>query len=280
MKPLDSNPLGTLDHHPSFTSRFVGPRPVDVWLPPGYAAHESACRFAVIYMHDGQNLFDPQKAYAGVDWGISEAIVRLSQAGAIQGAIVVGIWNTQKRWPEYMPQKALDAPEAASIRESLAKEPENEPISDLYLRFVVGEVKPFVDAKYRTLPGRENTVVMGSSMGGLISLYALCEYPETFGGTGCLSTHWPAASEALIAYLTRALPRPGRHRLYFDYGTEDVDAPYEPHQIQADAVMRAAGYREGIDWMTCKFSGAGHSERAWRERVHIPVQFLLEGRPG
>jgi predicted alpha/beta superfamily hydrolase len=279
VEPAALGPFETLNHHPSFTSRFVDPRPVDVWLPPGYAAEESARRFAVIYMHDGQNLFDPQKAYAGVDWGIGEAIVRLSQAGTIREAIVVGIWNTQKRWPEYMPQKALDGPEASSTRENLAKEPENAPISDLYLRFIVEEVKPFVDSEYRTLPGRENTVVMGSSMGGLASLHALCEYPETFGGAACLSTHWPAASEALLAYLARALPRPGRHRLYFDYGTEDVDAEYEPHQMQADAVMRAAGYREGIDWMTVKFPGAGHSERAWRERVQIPLQFLLKGRP-
>lgn len=273
------DPLGTLHHHPSFASRFVDARPVDVWLPPGYAPQGEARRLAVIYMHDGQNLFDPQKAYAGVDWGIREAIVRLCQAGAIREAIVVGIWNTPKRWSEYMPQKALDRPEAAGIRASLAQEPESAPISDLYLRFIVEEVKPFVDGEYRTLPGPENTVVMGSSMGALISLYALCEYPETFGGAACLSTHWPAASEALLAYLARALPRPGRHRLYFDYGTEDVDAPYEPYQTQADAVMRAAGYRDGIDWMTVKFPGAGHSERAWRERVHIPLQFLLTGRP-
>ncbi|MBN1139460.1 MAG: alpha/beta hydrolase [Anaerolineae bacterium] len=271
--------LGTLNHHPSFTSRFVDPRPVDVWLPPGYDAQAGARRFAVIYMHDGQNLFDPNKAYAGVDWGIDEAIVRLSQKGVIQEAIVVGIWNTEKRWREYMPQKALDGPQAASIRESAAEELEGGPISDLYLRFMIEEVKPFVDSEYRTLPGRENTGVMGSSMGALISLYALCEYPETFGGAACLSTHWPAAGEALIAYLVRALPRPGQHRLYFDYGTEDVDAPYEPYQVRADAVVRAAGYREGVDWMTCKFPGAGHSEEAWRKRVHIPLQFLLEGRP-
>ncbi len=231
-------------------------------------------------MHDGQNLFDPQKAYAGVDWGIREAIVRLSQAGAIRGAIVVGIWNTEKRWHEYMPQKAVDMPEAANLRKALVEHQEGEVISDRYLRLMVEEVKPFVDSEYRTLPGPENTVVMGSSMGALISLYALCEYPETFGGAACLSTHWPAAGEALLAYLARALPPPGRHRLYFDYGTEDVDAPYEPYQTQADAVMRAAGYRERIDWRTVKFPGAGHSERAWRERVHIPVQFLLEGRAG
>jgi len=279
MKLPAMGPLGTLHHHPSFASKFVDPRPVDVWLPPGYAAQGEARRFAVIYLHDGQNLFDPQKAFGGVPWAIDEAVVRLSQSGAIREAIVVGIWNTEKRWHEYMPQKAVDMPEAAGLRKALAEGQEGEVISDHYLRFIVQEVKPFVDSEYRTLPAPENTVVMGSSMGGLASLYALCEYPETFGGAGCLSTHWPAASEALLAYLGQALPHPGHHRLYFDYGTEDVDAPYEPYQTQADALMRAAGYREGIDWTTYKFPGAGHSERAWRERVHVPLQFLLEGRP-
>jgi predicted alpha/beta superfamily hydrolase len=152
--PLALGWFGTLNHYPSFTSRFVDPRPVNVWLPPGYAAEEGARRFAVIYMHGGQNLFDPYKAYAGVDWDITVAIVRLSQAGAIRRAIVVGIWNTQKRWPEYMPQKALDGPEASSIRASLAKQPENVPIYDLYLRFMVDEVKPFVDTSTGPSLGR------------------------------------------------------------------------------------------------------------------------------
>jgi predicted alpha/beta superfamily hydrolase len=128
------------------------------------------------------------------------------------------------------------------------------------------------------LPERDNTLIMGSSMGGLASLYVLCEFPETFGRAGCLSTHWPIGGEALIAYLRQALPRPGAHRLYFDYGTETVDAAYEPHQRQVDAVLRAAGYREGVDWLTLKFAGAEHSERAWSARVHIPLQFLLEGK--
>ncbi len=186
MEPPAWGPLGTLHHHPSFPSKFVDPRPVDVWLPPGYAAQGDASRFSVIYMHDGQNLFDPRQAFVRVAWAIDEAIVRLSQVGAIREAIVVGIWNTEKRWHEYMPQKAVGMPQAASLRKALAKNQESDVISDRYLQFMVEEIKPFVDSEYRTLPGPENTVVMGSSMGGLASLYALCEYPETFGRAGCL----------------------------------------------------------------------------------------------
>jgi predicted alpha/beta superfamily hydrolase len=174
-----------------------------------------------------------------------------------------------------MPRKALAAPGAI---ERFGQEAGGEPLSDRYLEFLVGELKPFVDEHYRTLPGRQHTFVMGSSMGGLISLYALCEYPGVFGGAGCLSTHWPAAGGATIDYLQRALPAPGAHRLYFDYGTETLDAEYEPYQQRADAILRAAGYCPGVDWLTRRVEGAEHSERSWRERVHIPLLFLLQGR--
>jgi predicted alpha/beta superfamily hydrolase len=260
--------------HADLVSRFVETRNVDVWLPPGYTL-EDGRRYPVIYMHDGQNLFEPKTALSGVDWGIDRAIVRLASEGRLREAIVVGIWNTDRRYQEYMPQKPLELSGRSS---EFAAQAGGEALSDAYLRFIVQELKPFVDRAYRTLPERGSTFVMGSSMGGLISLYALCEYPESFGRAGCLSTHWPAGEGAVIEYLRRALPRPGRHRICFDHGTETLDASYVVPQRQVDAVMRAAGYREGVDWVTCRFPGAEHSERAWRERVHIPLLFLLEGQ--
>lgn len=269
------NPVGMLRRHARFPSTFVEPRNVDVWLPPGYGT-EAGTRFPVIYMHDGQNLFDPKFAFGGVDWAIDEAIAHLDRAGATRGAIVVGIWNLEeRRWREYMPQKAF--PTAAAVARFQA-EVGGEPLSDRYLGFLIQELKPFVDETYRTLPRRESTFVMGSSMGGLASLYAVCEYPHLFQGAGCLSTHWPAGNGIVIDYLRRALPSPGSHRFYFDYGTETLDAEYEPYQRQADTILRTAGYREGVDWVTRKFPGAEHSERSWRERVHIPLLFLLEGK--
>lgn len=267
--------LGPLHRHPDFPSRFVAPRPVDVWLPPGYTPDDDR-RLPVIYMHDGQNLFDPAVAFSGADWGIDEALVRLIRKGQTQGAIVVGLWNIDdRRWLEYMPQKALVSPQALR---AFARQAGGAPIADRYLRFLVDEVKPFVDEHYPTRPERESTWVMGSSMGGLASLYAVCEHPDLFAGAGCLSTHWPAGDGLAIDYLRRVLPPPGRHRLYFDYGTETLDAEYEPYQKRADEVLRHAGYEEGRDWFTRKFPGAEHSERSWRQRVHIPLLFLLEGQ--
>jgi predicted alpha/beta superfamily hydrolase len=112
-------------------------------------------------------------------------------------------------------------------------------------------------------------------MGGLISLFALLEYPDVFGGAGCLSTHWPAGGDGLVDFLGQALPKAGQHRLYFDFGTETLDAGYEPYQRRMDDWVHAAGYRSCQDWVTHKFAGAEHSERAWRARVGIPLRFLL-----
>jgi predicted alpha/beta superfamily hydrolase len=147
--------------------------------------------------------------------------------------------------------------------------------SDAYLKFIVEELKPFVDRTYRTRPDRAHTSVMGSSMGGLISAYALCEYPEIFGGAGCVSTHWPTGDGAVIDYLAQHLPKPGTHKLWFDYGTATLDAQYEPYQVRMDMVMQAAGYTPGRDWITRKFEGAEHSEKSWRDRLDLPLKFLL-----
>lgn len=246
---------------------------VDVWLPPSYA--DRSQRYPVLYMHDGQNLFDPAVANTGVDWGIDEAIVRLMRDTGHPGAIVVGVWHGSQRWRDYMPQAAWAALEAQGVPTPYPIRADGPPWSDDYLQFLVADVKPLVDAVYRTLPDRLHTFVMGSSMGGLISLYALEEYPEVFGAAGCLSTHWPAGGNALVDFLAARLPAPGRHRLYFDYGTATLDAEYEPYQRRMDEHLRRAGYAEGRDWITLRFDGAEHNEAAWRARLDVPVRFLL-----
>jgi predicted alpha/beta superfamily hydrolase len=146
--------------------------------------------------------------------------------------------------------------------------------SDNYLKFLVTEVKPFIDRNYRTLKRQKETFVMGSSMGGLISLYAISEYPQVFGGAGCVSTHFPAGNGIVIEYMKTALPSPKDHRIYFDYGTATLDATYEPFQLKADEVMKAKGFT-AKNWITRKFIGDDHSEKAWAKRLDIPLVFLL-----
>lgn len=265
---------GNLLLHRNFPSRYIKPRNVNVWLPPGYA-DDVDTGYPVIYMHDGQNLFHSTTANIGVDWGMDGALSGLIRGRGIPEVIVVGIWCTTERTREYMPEKAFKTPEGRLARPGFVNRQGGEPLSEEYLRFIIEELKPLIDTRYRTEPDREHTYVMGSSRGGLISLYALCEYPEVFAGAGCLSTHWPAGEGAVLTYLSAALPGAGSHRFYFDYGTETLDALYEDYQLQVNQMMRQAGYIEGQDWVTRKFPGEEHSERAWRKRVQIPLKFLL-----
>lgn len=269
-----SDGTGALIRHADFGSRYISPRHVDVWYPPAYLTSPTV-RYPVIYMHDGQNLFDPATSYGGVDWGMDEALLHFCRETGHPGAIIVGIWNSPLRLREYMPARPLTLPEGQPLLPAFLEKSGGEPLSDAYLRFITTELKPFIDATYRTLPDQPHTFLMGSSMGGLISLYGLTEYPDVFGGAGCLSTHWPIGQEPLVRYFGAALPRAGRHKLYFDFGTTTLDADYEPYQRLMDELVQAASYTAGHDWLTQKFEGAEHSERAWRVRVQIPLAFLL-----
>ena len=276
---------GTLVHYEAFPSELIRVRPVDVWLPEGYDA-ATGDRYPVIYMHDGQMMFDhPTSPFAGLDlfWDVDKAITRLVRAGEIRPAIVVSIWMASwakgARGAEYMPQKPVTDEVLQSMKEKrqgFAVEKGGEELSsDNYLKFIVAELKPFIDETYRTHSDRDNTFVMGSSMGGLISAYAIAEYPDIFGGAACLSSHWPIGDGAFLHWLEHHLPSAGAHRIYFDRGTETLDADYGPGQRRMDDIMRKRGYTASEDWITLRFEGADHSPRAWRERLHIPLKFLL-----
>ena len=271
---------GRLAHLPDFPSRFVKPRHVDVWLPAGYP--QPGVRYAVLYMQDGQNLFDPRNAYGGVAWEVDSTLAALGPA--VRPCIVVGIWNTDRRFPEYTPARPY-ATMSFAARTELERERPGLPLSDDYLKFLVQELKPYIDQHYQTSPRRADTFVAGSSMGGLISLYAALEYPQVFGGAACFSTHWPLSLQenrpdftaAMVAYLDQKLPRSPKPRLYFDHGTATLDAWYAPHQLRVDSTGRAHGYAAS-HWRSRRFAGAAHNEAAWKQRVGPALQFLL-GRP-
>jgi pimeloyl-ACP methyl ester carboxylesterase len=155
--------------------------------------------------------------------------------------------------------------------------------SDNYLRFLVTELKPFIDATYATLPDRANTFVAGSSMGGLISMYAICEYPKVFGGAACISTHWPGIvninnnpiPNAFLRYLQKHLPDPATHRIYFDCGDATLDSLYPPLQKKVDQVMKKKRF-SSKNWMTSYLTGGvAHSEKDWNFRLHQPLVFML-----
>jgi predicted alpha/beta superfamily hydrolase len=255
-------------HFPDFESQYVASRNIEVWVPPGYNPRNS---YDVVYMHDGQNVFNPETAYTGISWGVPEAMDTLIANGRVRPAIIVGIWNTDKRFEEYMPGKAAQL----YLEENPGFEPETDIISDEYLKFIVHELKPFIDSTFSTKTAREHTYIMGSSMGGLISIYAITEYPEVFGAAASVSTHWPAADGAMLKYMERQLPVPGAHRLYFDYGTLNLDSLYEPYQREVDRMLLDRGFTNTRNWVTMKFEGADHNEASWQQRVHYPLEFLL-----
>jgi predicted alpha/beta superfamily hydrolase len=274
----NSDLIGTLHHFPSVPSLYIEARKVDIWLPPNYSEGDPS-RFNVLYMHDGQNLFEPQKSFTGVDWGLDQTMVTLRQKKEIRPTLVVGIWNTPQRLREYLPQRPFCDHQSQQSRSRVIKRYGGTPISDNYLRFLVYELKPFIDRRYRTRPEREFTFLMGSSMGGLISMYAICEYPHIFGGAGCLSTHWPIANRSFGKYLKARLPGPRRHKIYLDYGDEANSAGYLARQKRVEHIIRERGYTSGLDWLANWYSGAPHSETAWRARVHVPLRFLLTDDP-
>jgi len=242
-------------------------------------------------MHDGQMLFDSTSNWNKQEWGVDEVAGRLIREKKIPPFIVVGVWNAgPMRHSDYFPQKpfGLLAREQQDSIYKAVRGNSNAVFSaninsDGYLRFLVTELKPFIDSAYSTHRDRQHTFVAGSSMGGLISLYAICEYPDIFGGAACLSTHWPGifANEnnpipgVFMQYLESHLPGSRNHRIYFDYGTATLDAWYKPYQLQADAIMRSKGYTSK-NWITKEFPGEDHSERAWNRRLHIPLAFLFK----
>lgn len=278
---------GKIDHIENFTSKFVEPRNVDIWLPENY---DSTRKFSVLYMHDGQMLFDSTTTWNKQSWNVDDVLTQLAQAGKIEDVIVVGIWNAGKaRHANYFPQKpfeSLTQVERDSITNQLQRMGRTKeifkPNSDNYLKFLVSELKPFIDKKYNVYTNRQHTFIAGSSMGGLISMYAICEYPSVFGGAACFSTHWVGTfslesnpiPNAFIQYLKKKLPKPRKNKIYFDCGDQTLDALYPAIQQQVDEVMKAKGFSEK-NWQTHYFKGKDHSEKAWNERLDIPLLFLL-----
>lgn len=279
---------GTIQRFEDFTTKYVRPRNVDVWLPNNYSEDK---QYAVLYMHDGQMLFDSKITWNKQEWKVDEIVGNLIEEGKIKDCIVVAIWNhSDIRHSDYFPKKPLfyipkkirDSILLSSKRgeESLFK---TDLQSDNYLKFIVEELKPFIDAKYSVYTNMENTVIAGSSMGGLISMYAICEYPAVFGGAACLSTHWPGVvpseknpiPSSFFGYLIQHLPSPKNHKIYFDYGTETLDAYYLKYQHRVDEILKIKGYDEQNS-RNLKFEGHDHSENSWNQRLQIPVTFLLK----
>lgn len=272
---------GEINIYENFNSEYFPSRNVLVWLPENY---NTDTKYAVLYMHDAQMIFDETTSWNKQTWNIDSVASVTQNDGRCRPFIVVGIENhPNDRLTEYMPEKILEyLPEDNNLLNKTGRE---KFIADDYLQFIVKELKPFIDNKYSTHTDAENTVIMGSSMGGLISLYALTEYPDVFGSAACLSTHTPVAyddvyneapiwSKAFRDYLAEKLPGATNNKVYMDYGDKTIDEAYAPFQQQIDSLFSSLGWDE-TNYKSLFFAGHAHDEISWQKRLDIPLAWLL-----
>jgi predicted alpha/beta superfamily hydrolase len=239
-------------------------RTVTVHLPPGYS--RGAARYPVLYLHDGQNVFDDERAAFGKSWRAAETADRLARARRIRPVILVGIDNTPQRLDEYGPW-----PEPAHAAGGHAEE---------YARFVLHEVKPFIDRSYRTLPGRKDTGVCGSSMGGLVSLMMAWKWPERIGLAGILSPSLWWARARILDEVEADNGWMRRVRMWLCMGTREgsrrghVSSHLERTRRLAGA-FDTAGLLPGRDYYYWEAAGGEHNEEAWAARFDKVLLYLF-----
>lgn len=248
---------GTLVTVPNFYSPQLGnSRSLRIYLPPSYQENPKK-RYPVLYMHDGQNLFDAATSAFGTEWQVDEAINAAVRSGQMDEVIVVGVYNTNaNRIYEYTP--CCDPSYGGGG-------------ANTYERFLIDTVKPYVDGAYRTLPAKANTALMGSSLGGLVSCYIARRNPAVFSKAGCLSSSFWWNNEAFtkeVEVATVKVPV----RFYIDAGTVNDGLP---QTTRMDAALRADGYVQGTDLNFYTAQGASHNEASWAARISIPLVWLF-----
>jgi enterochelin esterase-like enzyme len=285
--PLHAEDSGRLLEYDGVAAAGLPPQRLTIWLPPGYDAGEG--RFPVLYMHDGHNLFDPAESNFNKIWAADKAMRAAVQSGKVEPHIIIGIWAPgTDRHRQYLPRSLYDMT-AGDLRAQMDSLTAGGVISDRYLDWIAGPLKAWVDQSFRTRPGRDDTAIVGSSMGGLMSCYAFLERPEVFGRAGCVSSHWPAVDPSAIdeaqlkalwdGWLAARLGQPDGRRVWMDHGTATLDAFYAPYQQVIDARFAAAGWQKGRDWESRVYEGAEHEENAWAARLPEVFGWLLAKQP-
>lgn len=277
--------MGRFVEIPQMTPPGLPAQRLTIWLPPGY--DRTARRYPVLYMHDGHNLFDLAHSNFNKIWAADKAMLQAMRHG-IDAHIIVGIWAPgADRYRQYLPQFAAERAEGA-LAQGIAQLAAAKPIlSARYLEWLADELKPWVDRHYRTRSGAVDTAIAGSSMGGLMSCYAIVERPDIYGRAACVSAHWPmifpgpedasraAASAIWTQWLAAKLGPANGRRVWMDHGTATLDQYYAPYQAVVDQQFLAAGWQRGSEWRSEVYVGAEHEENAWRDRLLAILIWLL-----
>ncbi len=270
---------GDLWHVDLFSPEMNETIKVDIWTPKGYTINKD---YPVVYMHDGQNLFDALSTWNHQAWEIDSVAGMLMNDSVVTPAIIVGVYSTDTtRLGDLMPEKPLQYLKNDTIKNFIDKMCRGRYRADEYLAFIVNTLSPVIDRNFSTDTSLVSTSIMGSSMGGLISIYALCEYPQVFGSAACLSTHWTGAlggnddfPNAMHRYLAEKLPQDTIHRLYMDNGDCPYDSVYTPYFEEMVALADSLGYKDRR-LKSAIYKGHAHNESSWAKRVAIPLTFLL-----
>ena len=255
---------GQLRKHERFRSRFLrNQRDLIVYTPPGYA-DQPARRFPVIYLHDGQNLFDGATSFIpGQDWHVGQTADECINARTVEPLIIVGMYNTKARVREYTP---THVPKLGGGR------------ADRYAKFLIEEVKPFVEREYRTLAGPQHTGIGGSSLGGLVSLYLGLTRRTIFGKIAALSPSvwW---NHLVIHRFVKSMHVELRPRIWLDIGTREGPRIVQDVERFRDVLLEK-GWRLGHDLHYERVEGGEHNELAWAQRVRPFLQFLYPATSG
>jgi predicted alpha/beta superfamily hydrolase len=238
-----------------WSPQLASSRTLVLYLPPSYQENPLK-RYPVLYLHDGQNVFEAETSSFGVEWQVDEAIDSAVAGGRMDEVIAVGVYNTPNRIWEYTP--CCDATYGGGG-------------ADRYERFLIDTVKPYVDRTFRTLPDKDNTAVMGSSLGGLLSFYLARRDPAVFGKAGCMSSSFWWNGEALTGEVEQSTTHVPV-KLYLDAGTSSDGLPQTTRMENA---LLADGYVQGRDVGFYTAQGGSHNEASWAARVYIPLQWLF-----
>jgi hypothetical protein len=269
-----------------FSFKDSSSRRVLIWLPANYSPK---VKYATIYMHDGQMLFDSTTTWNKKEWRVDETADSLTSNGITRPFIVVGIYNDPpNRYAEFFPQetaKYMDSNYISKLKQTLWN---GELRADYYIDWITKKLIPFVEDHYPVSHKREDRFLIGSSMGGLISLYGLTREPKTFGGAACLSIHTPMINFQMTgddamkqlalpfnAYLSKTLPSPKKVKIYIDRGTETLDANYGPYHEVLLSTLTKSGYEIGSNYLTLVWDKTAHDEVSWANRLAVPIKFLL-----
>ena len=260
--PVTSSRAGTIRTHPAFPSQIVASRDVHVYLPPGYDS-ETTKRYPVLYMQDGQNVFDAGDM--GMEWRMDESAEALIAAGRIEPLIIVAVPNTKDRREEYTPTSIEWERQDGTVSRGGGK-------ANLYGRFLIEELKPVVDRTYRTRVDAASTAVGGASLGGLVSLWLALEHPQVFGGVLAVSpTVW--WDHNVIVTKIAALAGPLPVRVWVDVGALEGREAVSGARRLRDALAQK-GWKLGQDLEYFEQPDGQHDEISWGSRVERMLTFL------